>query len=152
MPVNIFISYDHDDAAQVGGFKGLIKNPNHDLDAHDHSLPEAVVDPKTAKAIKVPPSDPRAEPVKKEILRRFRNCSRLVVLIGDDTHSSLWVAWEIEQFHKLKDTSEQDAALRIRGMRLKGSKGGDPAALKGRSQPTLAWDPAALDAWLDEPL
>lgn len=152
MPANIFISYDHDDAAQVGGFKGLIKNPNHALDPHDHSLPEAVKDPKTGKPIKVPPSDPRAAPVKEEILRRFENCSRLVVLIGDDTHSSLWVDWEIKEFHKLKDKPEQKASRRIRGMRLKDSNGGDPPALKGRSTPTMEWDPKALDAWLSEDL
>jgi hypothetical protein len=152
LPANIFISYDHDDVNQVNGFKGLISNPNHPLDPHDHSLPEPVKDPRTGQPIKVPPSDPRAEPVKQELRRRFGHCSRLVVLIGDDTHSSLWVDWEIKTFYDLKSASGLLASHRIRGMRLKGSKGGDPAALKGRSMATMDWDPTALDAWLAEPL
>lgn len=152
MPANIFISFDHDDAAQVAGFKGLINNPNHPLDCHDHSLPEAVRD-RSGNVIKCPPHEPRAEPVHKEILRRFEACSRLVVLIGDNTHSSLWVEWEIKEFFKLKlPVSGDNTWKRIRGMRLKERRGGDPSALQGRAATTLEWDPAALDRWLDTPI
>ena len=44
MTARIFISFDHDDNAQVNGFRGLINNPNHPLDAYDRSLTEPVVD------------------------------------------------------------------------------------------------------------
>jgi hypothetical protein len=40
MAVNIFVSYDHDDQKQVGGFKLLKNNPKHPLGFHDHSLKE----------------------------------------------------------------------------------------------------------------
>jgi len=153
MTARIFISFDHDDAAQVNGFRGLIANPNHPLDAHDRSLREPVLD-QWGNPIKVPPSDPRAAPVKREIKDRLEACSRLVVLVGDDTHSSLWVDWEIRVFHDMKYSTSGDRTWkRIRAMRLKGSRGGLPAALlNGRSTKELDWDPDALDRWLDEPI
>lgn len=152
MTSRIFISFDHDDAAQVNGFRGLIDNPQHPLDAYDRSLTEPVVDA-YGRPIKVRPSDPRAAPVKREIIRRFDTSSRLVVLIGDDTHSSEWVAWEIETFYNLKHPLSGDRTWkRMRGMWLKGRTGGKPAALAGRSTPAMEWDPVALDRWLDEPI
>lgn len=42
MPPKVFISYDHDDANQVNGFRGLAANPNHPLELVDGSLPEPV--------------------------------------------------------------------------------------------------------------
>jgi hypothetical protein len=38
MASNVFVSFDHDDQKQVGGFKLLKNNPNHPLDFQDHSL------------------------------------------------------------------------------------------------------------------
>ncbi len=150
MTARIFISYDHSDANQVNGFKGLLANPNHKLDGHDRSLPEPVRD-KQGQIIRFPPTDPRSEPVRKAIRELFDQASRLVVLIGDDTHSSEWVDWEIKEFYRRKE-GLGDASKRIRGMRLKGSRGGEPAALNGRARPTLTWDPDAIDRWFDEPV
>lgn len=151
MPARVFISYDHDDANQVNGFRSLGQNPNHPLEFQDRSLAEPVRD-KADRIIRYPPTDPRAEPVRRAIRERFDQCSRLVVLIGDDTHSSAWVDWEIEEFHRRKTALGYDASRRIRGMRLKGSRGGGPAALRGRSMPTLEWNPTELDRWLDTPV
>ena len=94
-------------------------------------------DPRTGQPIKVRPSDPRAAPVKTELRQRFERCSRLVVLIGSDTHSSEWVEWEIEEFCRMKNKPGQDAKARVRGMRLKQSRGGGPAALSGRALATI---------------
>lgn len=152
MPANIFISFDHDDAAQVNGFRGLIENPNHPLDAYDRSLTEPVVDER-GRPIKVRPGDPRAAPVKREIRRRFDRCSRLVVLVGNDTHTSEWVDWEIRAFYDMKYPLSGDRTWkRIRGMWLKGAYGGLPDALTDRSTRALEWDPITLDRWLDEPI
>jgi MTH538 TIR-like domain (DUF1863) len=151
MPTNIFVSFDHDDQKQVGGFKSLKENPNHPLEFNDHSLKDAVKD-KDGKPIKYSPSDARAKPVRDEIIRRFEKCSKLVVLIGDDTHKSEWVTWEIETFHKMKESISKDKTWRrIRGMTLKGSDSAKaPTALGGKATKTLSWDPEALDKWLDE--
>lgn len=61
MPVNTFISYDHDDQQQVAGFKLLKNNPKHRLDFQDHSLKDAVRD-RSGKPIKYPPSDAGRNP------------------------------------------------------------------------------------------
>lgn len=151
MPANAFISYDHDDQSQVAGFKLLKNNPNHPLDFQDHSLKDAVRD-RSGKPIKFPPSDTRSKPVRDEIIRKFDRASKLVVLIGDDTHNSEWVNWEINTFYEMKEkVSGENTWKRIRGMTLKGSEQATaPSALyNGRSTKWLAWDPEALDKWLD---
>ncbi len=152
MAANVFISYDHDDQKQVGGFKLLKSNPKHPLDFHDHSLKEPVTGP-SGRPIKYPPSDPRSKPVRDEIIKKFDKASKLVVLIGADTHKSDWVAWEINTFIQMKKPLSGDKTWkRIRGMKLKGSDSATmPIALmSGRSTSELAWDPDVLDKWLDE--
>lgn len=152
MATNVFISYDHDDQAQVAGFKLLKKNPNHPLDFRDHSLKEPVRD-SYGNIIKVGPNDARSKPVRDEIEKKFENASKLVVLIGDDTHASAWVNWEINAFYGMKEPlSKEKTWKRIRGMTLKGSdRALIPSALySGRSTQWLAWDPEALDKWLDQ--
>ena len=151
MPANVFVSYDHDDVKQVNGFKGLKNNPNHSLDFHDHSLKEPVTD-SSGKPIKYPPSDPRSQPVCEEIRAKFEKCSKLVILIGDETHRSEWVEWEINSFYEMKrKISGENTWKRIRGMTLKGSENAKiPSALGDRSTKVLSWDPDTLDKWLDQ--
>jgi Thoeris protein ThsB, TIR-like domain len=151
MPANAFISFDHDDQQQVAGFKLLKNSPKHPLDFQDHSLKDAVRD-RSGKPIKYPPSDPRSKPVRDEIKRKFDNASKLVVLIGDNTHNSEWVDWEINTFYDVKEkVSGENTWKRIRGMTLKGSDQATiPSALyNGRSTQWLAWNPETLDKWLD---
>jgi hypothetical protein len=151
MATNMFVSFDHDDQRQVGGFKLLKNNPSHPLDFQDHSLKDAVRD-RSGRPIKYPPSDPRSKPVRDAISAKFDRASKLVVLIGDDTHASEWVDWEINAFYALKQPlSKENTWKRIRGMTLKGSEQAViPNALyNGRSTQWLAWDPEALDKWLD---
>jgi hypothetical protein len=151
MAANIFISFDHDDQQQVAGFKLLKNNPRHPLDFQDHSLKDAVRD-RSGKPITYPPTDPRSKPVRDEIRRKFDRASKLVVLIGDNTHNSDWVNWEINTFYEMKEpVSGQNTWKRIRGMTLKGSEQAlIPNALYyGRSTQWLAWEPETLDKWLD---
>lgn len=151
MASNVFVSFDHDDQRQVGGFKLLRNNPNHPLDFQDHSLKDAVRD-RSGRPIKYAPSDARSKPVRDAIRAKFNYASKLVVLIGDDTHASEWVDWEINTFYALKETlSKENTWKRIRRMTLKGSEQAIiPNALyNGRSTQWLAWDPEALDKWLD---
>lgn len=150
MAANVFVSYDHDDQAQVGAFKLLKNNPNHPLDFQDHSLKTAVVGP-SGKPLIYTPSDARSKPVRDQIEKRFARASKLVVLIGDNTHKSDWVAWEIDTFHALKEELSGDKTWkRIRGMKLKGADSAKvPGALGGQSTEVLTWDPEKLDKWLD---
>jgi len=151
MPKNIFISFDHDDADQVGGFKSIKSNTNHPLDFNDHSLEEPVTG-KTGKPLTFPPDDPRSKPVRDVIKKKFDECSKLVVLIGPKTHSSDWVHWEIVTFfEKKKSISGDNTWKRIRGMRLKGHEDAKkPNAIGGRATKTMNWDPEELNNWLDK--
>ncbi len=150
MARNVFVSFDHNDTAQVNGFKLLKRNPNHPLDFRDHSLKEPVTD-RTGKPIIYPPSDSRSKPVRDEIIDKFDNSSKLVVLIGPRTTSSEWVDWEIKTFYNMKKPLSGDNTWkRIRGMKLKGHDSAEiPSALYDRSTKVLNWDPEALDKWLD---
>jgi len=49
-----------------------------------------------------------------------------------------------------KEISGEKTWKRIRGMTLKGSENATiPSALGNRSTKVMAWDPEALDKWLD---
>ena len=149
MPTNIFVSFDHDDQEQVSGFKSLKNNPNHNLEFNDHSLKEPVKDI-NGNPIIYDPGDTRSKPVRDEILKRFESCSKLVVLIGENTHTSKWVDWEINSFYKMKyEISGENTWKRIRGMTLKGSDYVKfPNALVKKSVIPMKWDPDKLDEWL----
>lgn len=150
MAANIFVSYDHDDQKQIGAFRLLKHNPNHPLDFQDHSLKNPILGA-SGKPLKYPPTDARSKPVRDAIKKKFDRASKLVVLIGDGTHTSDWVDWEINAFYTMKAEFSGDKTWkRIRGMKLKGSDGAEvPAALGNRSTKVLTWDPEALDKWLE---
>jgi hypothetical protein len=61
------------------------------------------------------------------------------------------VDWEITTFYTMKEEiSGENTWKRIRGMELKSSANATkPSALNDRSTKILAWDPEALDKWLD---
>ncbi len=152
MAANVFISYDHDDQKQVAGFKLLKNNPKHPLDFRDHSLKEPIRD-MYGRPIKYPPSDPRSKPVRNEIINKFENTSKLVVLIGDETYLSEWVEWEVNTFYSMKHfLSKENTWKRIRGMKLKGSDNArmPNSLMNARSTKELTWDPETLDKWLDQ--
>ena len=151
MATNVFVSFDHDDQNQVNGFRLIGKNPNHPLEMHDHSLKEPVTD-RFGRPIKYSPSDPRSQPVREEITAKMNKCSKLVVLIGDDTHRSDWVEWEINNFIRLKKPIAGDLTWkRIRGMKLKGADSATmpEALMNGKSTKELLWNPDSLATWLD---
>lgn len=150
MAKNVFVSFDHSDTAQVNGFKLLKRNPNHPLDFRDHSLKEPVTD-RSGNPIIYPPNDSRSKPVRDEIISKFDNASKLVVLIGSGTADSDWVDWEIKTFYNMKKPLSGDNTWkRIRGMKLKGHDDAViPPALGERSTKVMNWDPDALDRWID---
>jgi hypothetical protein len=106
---------------------------------------------RSGKPIRYPPSDPRSKPVRDEIIRKFKNASKLVVLIGDNTYISEWVEWEINTFFRMKkQVSGDNTWKRIRGMKLKELDNAIiPRALGNQSVKAMSWDPKALDKWLD---
>ena len=68
----------------VNLFRGQAKNKNSDLDFIDYSL-------------RIPFNSENAEYIRRGIRERIKNSSVTVVLVGDTTHRSQWVDWEIRE-------------------------------------------------------
>ena len=150
MPANVFVSYDHIDQDRVNGFISLISNPNHALSFHDWSLKDPIVD-RIKKPLPYSPSDIRSKPVKNEVNRLFEKASRMVVLIGDYTHASEWVNWEIQAFFDNKAKLLGTTQNRIRALRFKGYENANlPPNLASRSGGTINWDLEELLEWLND--
>ena len=78
----VFLSFDHDDAAQVNGLRGVIQNPNHELEAYDES-------------VRAPIESEDAGYIKSVIGEKIKRSSVTVCLISATTHKSEWVDWEL---------------------------------------------------------
>jgi hypothetical protein len=145
----IYVSLDHEDPAQVRAFQELVARGPYRLEAHDRHARDPLVDAK-GRRVRLTPTDHRSEPLRQVLRDRFNDCARLLVLIGNTTADHPWVDWEIKAFFELK---QAHAGVRtwkhIRGMRLRGARGGEPSALAGRATVTLDWSPTGLTRWFD---
>lgn len=88
MTVHVFLSFDSDDLDLVNLFRGQAKNENSDLEFADYS----VKDPINSE------NDPY---LKQEIKEKIKQSSIVVCLVGESTHRSDWVEWELETGHEL---------------------------------------------------
>lgn len=88
MTVHVFLSFDSDDLDLVNLFRGQAKNENSDLEFADYS----VKDPINSE------DDPY---LKQEIKEKIKQSSIVVCLVGESTHRSSWVEWELETGHDL---------------------------------------------------
>lgn len=79
----VFISFDHDDTAQVNGFLGL-RNIIDNLEFYNHKLDHEI--------------QGQSDAYKRRKIREkyIRPSSVTIVLIGNRTAHSKWVDWEIE--------------------------------------------------------
>ncbi len=86
----VFISYDYDNDKE---YKNLLKawdaNNKFDFNFHDHSA-DVSIDSTNAAAIK------------RAISAKIGSATYFLCLIGDKTHKSSWVKWEIEKAVELK--------------------------------------------------
>lgn len=122
----IFISFDHDDTAQVSGFMGL-RQILDNFDFYNHKLDR-----------RIQSSD--SEYVSRVIREDYiRPASVTVVLIGSKTAQSKWVQREIEQ------SKRQGKGLL--GIRLKGSTGAVPAGIA--SSAVGNWNPEKFASWIE---
>lgn len=147
MPANVFISYDHDDHAYFHGLRGVGANSTHPLEFDDRSLLEPVKD-KAGNIIMCPPYAPGAEKVKEVILKHFHDASRLLVLVGVNTHQSKWVNWEIDAFYRQKQSQfGGNLWTRIRGMRIRGAEKATLPPLLATHGNVINWNPDPLIPW-----
>jgi hypothetical protein len=151
MSINVFVSFDHADQKQLDAFELLKNKTKHVFESHDRSCKEVSPDG-SEKSVTYQINDNSSKPLRDEIIKKFEQCSKLIVLIGNDTHKDEWVEWEIDNYYKMKDTLHPGKAWRmIRGMFLEGcEKATAPKALESKSTKRLSWDPEALEKWIEE--
>ena len=148
MPINLFISFAHQDREQLESLRALAKNPEHKLEFHDRSQLKPVRD-KMSIPLPYPPNDKRAEPVREEIKRLLDKATKMVVIIGESTHKSQWVKWEIRTFYDKKQSLPGKTKKRIRAMKLKGCHDAIlPKTIKDLAIPAMNWDLNAFYHWL----
>lgn len=152
MPSRVYVSLDHQDGNQLRSFQELAARGPHALDAHDRLLAEPLLDAR-GRRVWLTPTDRRSEPLRAALRVRLAQCERLLVLIGPTTVEHPWVDWEIRTFFDLKQTQAGTRTWKhLRGLRLRGYHGPEPAALAGRATVTLDWSPAAVTRWLETAL
>ena len=85
---NVFISFQNEDKGEVELLRGQAKNENSSLEFNDWSL-------------RKPFNSERAEYIRQGIRQRIQQSSVTVVYLGQTTHKSQWVDWEIRESLKL---------------------------------------------------
>lgn len=122
----VFISFDHDDTAQVNGFLGL-RNIIDNLEFYNHKLDHEI--------------QGQSDEYKRRKIREkyIRPASVTVVLIGTQTAYSKWVDWEIED-----SIAEGNGLL---GIRLLGTNGTIPPRLP--SNHVGDWQPDKFVSWIN---
>jgi len=149
MPINLFISFAGEDVEQLESFRALAKNPQYRLKFHDRSQVEPVMD-KAGTPLPYPPNDKRAEPTREEIKKLLDKATRMVILVGETTHESQWVNWEIRTFFDKKKKHPGKTEERLIAMRLKGHRKAKlPKAVPKLGIRAINWNPQAFSDWLD---
>jgi hypothetical protein len=113
----IFISYKYEDLDYANALDGLLKNPNnkyrHSTDREKKDLRQ-----KGEKAWK------------NYIKNKLKNCDAIICLIGQNTHNSTGVNYELAVSKSL--------SIKIIPVRIPDTNGGAPRIIRKRK--TLKWD------------
>ena len=125
MAKRVFLSFVEEDLELVRLFRGQAKNRNSDLEFADYSVHE-------------PYDSTNAAYIKSRIRERIRLASVTICLIGETTHRSRWVDWEVEASVEEKN--------KVFGVRLHSSalKDPTPSALTRFSATVVNWDIDAI--------
>lgn len=127
---HVFISFSHDDMDEVNLFRGQAKNENTKLQFDDHSVKEAY-------------DSVNADYIKRQIREKIDHASVTVVYLTDNSATSKWVHWEIEESLK-------------RGKGVIGVHKGEkppavlPTALVAAKSKVVKWQHAELVAAINE--
>lgn len=149
MPTNVFISFERHNLQQVNSIRALANNPQHELEFHDRSEIEPVKD-KKGTPLPYQPDDSRSKLIKKELRRLLKKATKMVVVIGEYTHESNWVNWEIQSFYDRYDSISGDGNKRIIAMVIKDTSNVKlPKMLRTFSVPQMKWDLDTLSQWIN---
>lgn len=84
---HVFISFSYEDVDEVNLLRGQAKKDNTELQFDDFSVKDAY-------------ESENADYIKRQIRERIERCSVTVVYLSEQTASSRWVNWEIEESFK----------------------------------------------------
>ena len=125
----VFISFAHEDRAQVDGLRLLNANDAFDIEFYDESVRTAV------------DSESKAY-IRKVIREKINRSSVTVCMIGKRTHDSEWVDWELEESDSKGNT--------IIAMALKGiGEAALPKLIKEKGLTFHGWDHKKLGELID---
>lgn len=148
MPTNLFISFAQEDREQLFSLRALARNPEHQLQFHDRSELEPVRD-RTGTPLPYPPNDHRAKKVREEVKRVIDKATKMLIIIGESTHKSQWVDWEVRTFYDRKKKVPGKMRNRMRAMRVKGCQSAIlPKSIQDLTIPVMNWDITTLSSWL----
>lgn len=120
----VFLSFIGEDADRVRGLRLLAANPDYDLEFYDES-------------VRVPIGSYDSEYVKRKIRDKIDRTTVTVCLISEQTYTSRWVDWELEESNQKWNT--------IIAMALKGvQRAVLPRLIREKGLPFYPWDPAHL--------
>ncbi len=121
---SVFISFDVDDEAQVNLLRSQAKDERFPFEFRDYSVKE-----------------PFEDKWKSHVKERIMQTSSFIVMIGDKTHTSLAVDWEIREAHR--------QGKRVIGIRISKNKSAEiPHALQEFDDPIINWDTRLLGDYL----
>jgi len=125
----IFISFREIDRQHREGFEGLLQNPNSSLKANPIS---------SRKDVRV-----QGENVIKDHIKNMLDKSDVVIcLIGNDSHNSKWIDYEIEVATSKK--------IPILGVRIPNTNGNGPYLFRNRNLPLLNWNVKEIKREIDK--
>ncbi|TSC91406.1 MAG: hypothetical protein CEN90_535 [Parcubacteria group bacterium Licking1014_17] len=87
----VFLSFASEDLDHVRGLRLLKDNPNFELEFYDESIKEPI-------------DSLNANYIKRVIREQIKRASVTICLIGETTHKSRWVDWELETSGEEKKT------------------------------------------------
>ena len=135
MARRIFISYQHDDQMKAKGFNLLRWNKNVDFEFVGRHL--------------LDPLDSNNEDyIRGKILELLKGTSVTVVLIGEHTHDSDWVKWEIEKSVD-KDAPNGILAIRLHAQAPLPNDSPVGKTLSDTGAEIIDWDPSAFQAAIE---
>jgi hypothetical protein len=120
----VFLSFIGEDKQRVQGLRLLAANPDYDLEFYDESV-RVAIDSKDADYLK------------RVIREKISRTTVTVCLISENTHTSAWVDWELEESDNKGNT--------IIAMALKGvDRAIVPTLIRENKLPFHGWDPEHL--------
>jgi len=134
----------------VKDIRALANNPQHDLEFHDWSETKPVKD-KVGTPLPYQPDDPRSKPIKEELRRLLKKATKMVVVIGEFTHESNWVNWEIQSFYDRYDSISGDGDKRIIAIYVNDANNLmlPTIIIRTYSIPQMKWDMDTLSRWIN---